>query len=155
RNRVYVSIVGETNSIWVIDEKQNKLLDTIDNIGKNATGMALSKNKDKIYVTLLGSDEIAVVDLASKKVVDQFPSGGEAPINIVTDGKRLFVSNRKSNNVTVLSLEGKLLQTIPVGEGPVGIEYDPARNRIYTANRGSGTTSVIDAATYKEIAALP
>src|SRR5690625_4510799 len=78
RNRVYVSIVGDPSSIWVIDGKKNELLYTIDNIGKNATGMAFSKNKDKIYVTLLGSDEIAVVDLASKKVVDQFPSGGEA-----------------------------------------------------------------------------
>ncbi len=155
KNLVYVSDVGDESTIWVIDGNKNEFLYEIGNIGKNVTGMVLSEAKDKIYATVLGDNSIAVIDLASKSVAKSFPSGGEGPINIASDGYRLFVANRKSHNLTVLDLDGKLITSIPTGDGALGIDYDAKTNRIYAANRGSGTATIIDGKTYKVIKDLP
>ena len=80
------------------------------------------------------------------------PSGGEAPVNITSDGNRLFVANQKSGTVTVLESDGKLIKSIPTGAGAIGIAFDPLKNRIYSANRQTGTTTIIDAKTYEVLA---
>ncbi len=153
KNLIFVSNVDENSNIWVIDGKTNTFLYDIPNLGKNVTGMAFSPKKDKIYITILGDNKIGVVDIASKSLERTFESGGEGSINIVTDanGERLFVTNRKSHNLTVLSNEGKLLKTIPTGEGAIGIAYDAKTDRIFSANRDAGTTTIIDGKTYEII----
>jgi YVTN family beta-propeller protein len=103
-------------------------------------------------VTNTGDNTVAVVDVQSRKVQRTFPSGGEAPINIVSDGERLFVANQKSGTVTVLDKDGKLIKSIETGDGAIGITYDPVKSRIYSANRQTGTTTVIDATTYQVLA---
>jgi YVTN family beta-propeller protein len=152
KNIVYVSDVGQPSSIWVIDGKTNKFLHAIENVGPTTTGMAFAGATDKIYVTNTGDNTVAVVDVQSRKVQRTFPSGGEAPINIVSDGERLFVANQKSGTVTVLDKDGKLIKSIETGDGAIGITYDPVKSRIYSANRQTGTTTVIDATTYQVLA---
>lgn len=146
-NLVYISDVGDPSSIWVIDGKTNKYLHSIENLGKTATGMTFLNGTDKIFLTVIGDNAIYVVDTKSKQVEAKFPSGGEAPVNITTDGERLFVANQKSGTVTVLDGKGNLLKSIPTGAGAIGIAYDGVKGRIYSANRQTGTTTVIDAKT--------
>lgn len=153
-NLVYVTDVGDPSSIWVIDGKTNTFSHLIPDLGKTATGMAFAKTKDKLYVTVMGSNAIAVIDTKTRQIEKSFSSGGEAPINIASDGKRLFVTNQKSGTVTVLDTDGKLLKSIATGEGAIGIAYDGVKNRIYSANRQTGTTTVIDAKTYAVLADL-
>src|SRR5690606_38724296 len=88
------------------------------------------------------------------KIEKTFRSGGESPVNIVSDGTRLFVTNQKSGTLTVLDAEGQLIKSIPTGAGAIGVAYDPIKNRIYSANRQTGTTTVIDGASYEVIADL-
>ncbi|ERJ59108.1 MAG: YncE family protein [Sphingobacterium sp.] len=146
-NIVYVSDVGDPSSIWVIDGKTNKYLHSIENLGKTATGMSFLNGTDKIFLTVIGENAVYVVDTKSKQVEAKFASGGEGPVNITTDGERLFVANQKSGTVTVLDGQGTLLQSIPTGAGAIGIAYDGVKQRIYSANRQTGTTTVIDAKT--------
>src|SRR5690606_27367362 len=154
-NIVYVSDVGDPSSIWVIDGKTNTFSHLIPNTGKTTTGMTFVDGKDKIYVTNMGEDAIAVINTKTKAIEKTFPSGGESPVNIVSDGKRLFVTNQKSGTVTVLDTEGTVLKSIETGAGAIGIAYDPVKNRLYSANRQTGTTTVIDANTYAVLADLP
>lgn len=153
-NLVYVTDVGDPSSIWVIDGKTNTFSHLIPDLGKTATGMAFAKSKDKLYVTVMGTNSIAVINTKTRKIEKSFASGGEAPINIASDGKRLFVTNQKSGTVTVLDTEGNLLKSIETGAGAIGLAYDGVKNRIYSANRGTGTTTVIDAKTYAVLADL-
>ncbi|MBE8712778.1 hypothetical protein C4F49_03690 [Sphingobacterium sp. KB22] len=155
KNLIYVSNVGDPSDIWVIDGKTNTVLHTIENTGKTTTGLAFNDKKDKLFVTNMGTNEVAVIDLASKKVEKSFSSGGESPVNIVAEGERLFVTNQKSGTVTVLnSKTGEVLKSIPTGEGAIGIAYDKKTNKIYSANRSTGTTTVIDGKTYAVLADL-
>ncbi|WP_437921108.1 YncE family protein [Sphingobacterium sp. LRF_L2] len=153
-NLVYVSDVGDPSSIWVIDGKTNTFSHLIPDLGKTATGMTFLGKHDKLYVTVMGNNTVAVIDTKTRKIERSFDSGGEAPVNIVSDGKRLFVTNQKSGTVTVLDKEGKLLKSIAAGEGAIGIAYDPVKDRIYSANRQTGTTTVIDGKTYEVLADL-
>jgi len=155
KNLVYVTDVGDPSSIWVIDGKTNKFSHLIPDLGKTVTGLTFAGSKDKLYITVMGDNSIAVVDLKSRKIEKTFPAGGESPVNITSDGKRLFVANQKSGTVTVLDTKGTLLKTINTGAGAIGIVYDPIKNRIYSANRQTGTTTVIDAGSYAVLADLP
>lgn len=153
-NVVYVSDVGDPSCIWVIDGNTHTFSHLIENTGKTTTGMAFVNGTDKIYVTNMGENAIAVINTKTKAIEKTFPSGGESPINIVSDGKRLFVTNQKSGTLTVLDTDGKLLKTIETGAGAIGVAYDPVKNRIYSANRRTGTTTVIDADSYQVLADL-
>lgn len=154
-NLVYVSDVGDPSSIWVIDGKTNKYLHSLENLGKTVTGMVFAPGTtDKLYVTVMSDNAIAKIDAKMRKVEKTFPSGGEAPVNIASDGKYLFVANQKSGTITVLDDNGKMIHSIPTGAGAIGIAYDAVKNRIYSANRQTGTTSIIDAKTFQVVADL-
>lgn len=155
KNLIYVSDVGDPSCIWVIDGKTHTFSHVIPNTGKTTTGMTFVDGKDKIYVTNMGDNSIAVVNTVTKQVDKSFPSGGESPINIVSDGQRLFVTNQKSGTLTVLDKDGTLIKSIETGAGAIGVAYDPVKNRIYSANRQTGTTTVIDATSYAILADLP
>lgn len=153
-NKIYVSDVGKESRIWVIDGKTNTLEKVIENTGASTTGLALDKKGEKLYLTNLGTDEIAVLDLATEKIVKTFPAGAEGAINLVLDEKtnRLFVANQKSGGVTVLdAASGELLKTIPTGEGALGIRLDPKNKRVFVANRQAGTVTVLDSSSYEVI----
>jgi len=152
KNLVYISDVGDPSSIWVINGQTNTYSHSIQNTGKTTTGMAFLKGTDKIYVTNMGENAVAIIDVKSGKIEKSFPSGGESPVNIVSNGKHLFVTNQKSGTLTILDGKGNLVKSIPTGAGAIGVAYDPVKNRIYSANRQTGTTTIIDAKTYQVLA---
>lgn len=156
-NLVYISDVGDPSNIWVIDGKTNTYKYAIENTGKSTAGIVLSPDGKLLYVANMGTNEVGVIDLESKKLVKSFPSGGESPTNITLDAanSRLFVSNQKTGDITVLNVkDGSLIKSIKTGEGALGVAYDPLKNRIYSANRQTGTTTVIDGSSYAVIANL-
>jgi DNA-binding beta-propeller fold protein YncE len=85
---------------------------------------------------------------ASANLEDDSPEGA------ASDGKgRLFVNNEGKNTIQVLDAKSmKVLQSWPIApcDGPTGIAYDRASNRVFA---GCGKTSVVvDAATGKVVA---
>jgi PQQ-dependent catabolism-associated beta-propeller protein len=69
---------------------------------------------------------------------------------------RVFVTNEKSNNVTVIQAASqKVLATIPVGQRPRGITASRDGRRVFVANSNSDNLSVIDAASLRVIDTLP
>jgi YVTN family beta-propeller protein len=58
-----------------------------------------------------------------------------------------WVTNGGGRSVTVLDLVNmRTASTIPVGDRPVAVAVNPAKNEVYVANAGSGTVSVLSAA---------
>jgi YVTN family beta-propeller protein len=69
---------------------------------------------------------------------------------------RVFVTNEKSNNVTVIeALSGKVLATIAVGQRPRGVANSTEGGRVFVANSNSNNVSVIDTASLKVIDSFP
>lgn len=81
----------------------------------------------------------------------------DTPEGAAGDGKgRIFVNNETRNTIQVLDAKTmKVLASWPIApcDGPTGIAYDPASNRIFS---GCSTTSVVvDAASGKVVATIP
>ncbi len=70
---------------------------------------------------------------------------GPGPIAMTLDGDRLFVSNRDSDNLTVVATgTDTVVATIPVGDAPAGIAIRPDGSELWVANRSAGTVSIVN-----------
>jgi len=157
-NVVYASSYAREGIIWVIDGRTNTFSHLIQNVGNGPTGMALDATTNRLFVTNMTANEVAVIDLKSRQVVERFPAGGERPTNIAFDARtgRLFVANQGPGTVTVLDSKagGKVLATVTTGAGALDVDFNPAANLAYAANRGAGTVTVIDGASYQVVGHL-
>ena len=81
----------------------------------------------------------------------------DSPEGAATDGKgRIFVNNEGTSTIQVIDLKAmKVLSSWPLApcEGPTGIAYDKATNRILSGC--SKTSVVLDAASGKVVATIP
>ncbi len=155
-NTIYTSVIG--GRIWVIDGATNTMRGIIENVGRTTVGLALDRTANRLYAANLGDNEVVAIDLTTRRVVARYATGGERSSILAMDaaGKRLFVTNQTTGDVSVLSTEdGKVIQTVKTGAGALGVVYHPTENRIYVANRGDQTVTVIDGASYGVISQLP
>src|ERR1700687_5706063 len=59
----------------------------------------------------------------------------------------IYNTNRNADTVSVVSRATfRVIDTIPVGQRPIGIAVNPARTLAYAANSGSNSVSVISTA---------
>jgi len=81
---------------------------------------------------------------------------GEAPVDVVSGGQRLYVANWNDNTVSVVDLlAGSVVQAVAVGQRPTGLALHHATKRLYVANFLGDTVSVIDTTTLSVIASVP
>ncbi len=69
---------------------------------------------------------------------------------MTTDGRRAYVANHKSDDVSVIDTATKaVVATVAVGTEPVGVAVSPNGAHAVVANAGAGSTtvSVIDTTT--------
>ncbi|QSQ22249.1 hypothetical protein JY651_45185 [Pyxidicoccus parkwayensis] len=66
-------------------------------------------------------------------------------------GTRAYVTGMGSNNVVVMSPNGARLGQVSVGEGPTGIVFDAARQRLYVLNRFEASVSVLGTDRLREL----
>lgn len=155
-NTIYASDTQEEGKIWIIDGNKDVLEGYIENTGIFTTGLAFDTQTNKLYATNMGTNEVAIIDPKSKKVVKKFASGGESPINVAIDeaGRRLFVTN-SSTGLTILHADsGELLKVVKFKGGSLGVQYAPTANKIVVANRESGKTAIVDGKSYEVVAEL-
>ncbi len=118
--------------------------------------LQFSSNGRLIYVVCEGSDEVRVVDTATRKVVASIPVG-RVPRGIASspDGRTLYVTNSWSDNVSVIdAAQMRVVETLPAGFEPTGVVVDSSGTTLYVANRLSSDISVIDLKTGREIKRL-
>lgn len=66
-------------------------------------------------------------------------------LKFTPDGKQVWVSNARSNSVSVFDTQSRqLLGTIEVGAVPVGILMTPDGQRAFVANTNANQVTVID-----------
>jgi PQQ-dependent catabolism-associated beta-propeller protein len=89
-------------------------------------GMALSPDGKTAYVGLGRANHVAVVDVASRKVMDYVLVGKRAwGLAVSRDGKRLYVANGLSDDMTIVdTTTRKPVRTIRVGRVPHTVVID-------------------------------
>lgn len=97
------------------------------------------------FVNVESAGEVAVVDIAARKVLRRIPLAPcRGPTGSAYDARdaRLIVA---CQGVTVLvdPSAGKVVQALPTGQGADGVVYDPVRRLAFTPAGRDGTLSVI------------
>jgi len=109
----------------------------------------------RIYIS--HGTHVVVLDADTQEKVGDIPdTQGVHGIAIANESGRGFVSNGRTNNVTMFDLKTlKTLGLIPAGTNPDAIIYDPASKRVFAMNGRSGNITAIDAADGKVVGTIP
>ncbi|MFC0337053.1 40-residue YVTN family beta-propeller repeat-containing protein [Kushneria avicenniae] len=144
-NTLYVTGVGDKSVLWVINGEDLTLTDTIEGFGVWATGLAVDHDNKRLYVSTMKDNAVRVVDMDSHKIIAQWPTGGDGPLNLALDGEKhqLYVTNSNSGDVTVLDTEnGEVVDTLKSGDGTLALMLEG--DRLYVTNRKAKTVTLFD-----------
>lgn len=134
---------GGGKNISVIDPATDKVVATIDVKGKPET--AVSDGEGKIFINNEDKSEIEVVDINTMKLINSWSMApGESPSGLSIDRttKRLFAGCDNKLMMVIDATNGKIVDSLPIGDGCDGTAFDPSINTAYSSN-GDGTLTVI------------
>ena len=129
----------------VIDSKDGSIVGTLDLGG--APEQAVTDGNGHIYVDLEDKDQIATVDAKALKVTAHWDLGGKGggPGGLAFDVKNHVLFSTCHNPATMVmlsSVDGKILDALPIGTGTDGATFNPKTMEAFSSN-GDGTLTVI------------
>ena len=109
-------------------------------------GIDLDRGTGQILVTTENPNRLLIIDPKSREILRDYETKGESSHMVTrsSDGKRAYVSNIGTRNVSVIDLETGNVELIPVGERPEGSDITKDGKTLYVACRESHVISVID-----------
>lgn len=134
---------GRSNNISVIDPATNEVVVTVALPGKPE--LAVSDGHGKVFVNLEDKNQIAEIDAGANKVITTWPLGTcEEPTGLAIDvaHMRLFSVCSNKKMVVVDSADGRVVATLPIGDGPDGAVFDPQTATVFSSN-SDGTLTVV------------
>lgn len=156
---VYVStLVSPTDptvlagSVLVINERTNRVVDTIQNVGNLPFSMSLDPLRGRLFASNYFQGSMAVIDLRTDTVTTQvnFPKGFAADTPAVDPvNGMVYVNDFDEGTEWVVSEKtNALVATISVPDAAGGIAVDPIRGLVYAGSEapGAGSLAVIRAA---------
>jgi len=114
--------------------------------------VAVSPDGARLYVVCEGTNELAVYDLGSRKILRRI-AVGHVPkgLALSADGKRLWVTNSWSDTVSEIDASSLAVErSLPAGFEPTSVAVDRDQRFLYVANRISDDISIIDLASGAE-----
>jgi len=158
-----VKTTGE-NPDAILYEPATRQVFTFNGRGKNATvfnaetlevtgtipmggkpEFAVCDGKGRVFVNVEDTHELLAINARSRTVDARWPLKPlEEPSGLAIDiaHQRLFSVGRNKLMAVVDATNGKLVKTLPIGEGCDGAAFDPGTGRTYASN-GEGTLTVI------------
>ena len=133
---------GRSNDATVFDAATGEIAKTITLGGKPE--FCAADGKGKVYVNIENTSEVVEIDSQKLEVAKRFSlKPGEEPSGMGFDAEhhRIF-SGCGNKMMTVLDAEsGKVIATVPIGQGVDGNGFDPATGLAFSSN-GEGTLTV-------------
>ena len=141
-NRVF-TLNGDAHSSTVIDPKEGKLITNIALGGKPEYGAPAGDGK--VYANLTDTNEVVEIDAKTATVARRWSTAPcKQPVSMAIDTAhhRLF-SGCRSGVMAVSDYQaGKVVTTVPIGQGVDGAGYDAASGNAFASN-ADGTLTVI------------
>jgi DNA-binding beta-propeller fold protein YncE len=141
-NEVY-AFNGRSQSATVISAASGKVVCTIPLGGKPEFARA-DPETGRVYDNLEDKSEVVAIDVKTHSVVNRWPiAPGEAASGMAIDVKnhRLFLGCDNHLMVMLDSETGKVLASVPIGDGVDGAAFDP-ETKLAFASCGDGTTTI-------------
>ena len=129
----------------VINASDGSIAGTVDLGG--APEQAVTDGKGKLYIDIEDKDNIAVVDAKTLAVTGHYSVEGKggscAGLAFDVKNQILFASCHNPHTMVVLSAkDGKILDTLPIGNGTDGAAFNPATMEAFSS-QSDGTLSII------------
>ena len=101
--------------------------------------------KGRLFINVEDKNEIAVVDIAARKLITRYPMPGcQGPTGLaLTADGRLISSCRNGVAKIVDSGTGKEIASLAIGQGPDAVFQDAGRAQAYIPSGRTGTLAVI------------
>ncbi len=134
---------GRSSNVTVIDGKTNAVVGTIAVDGKPE--FSATDGKGNVYFNVEDKSEISFINAKTLKVEKTWSvKPGEEPSGLAIDVVNHLLFSVCGNKLMVISdaVAGKVITTVPIGDGPDGASYDPSLKRAYSSN-GEGTLTVV------------
>lgn len=165
-NVYYVVTLNDDATLSVVDPLfgfgGSKLLALVT-LPSRGYDWALMENQDRLFVSMPESDQVAVVETASWKVIDTLsPGPSPARLALQPDEQYLWIAYEVmgiegvESGVAVATARGlEIVAQITTGFGPHDLAFSDDNRYAFVSNAGSGTVSVIDVRTLKKIKDVP
>ena len=140
--RVFTFNGGSSNAT-AIDVDSNTIAGTIPLDGKPE--FAVSDRQGNIYVNIEDKSTVAAFNAKSLKVLHTWPlAPGEEASGLAIDRahRRLFSVCSNKLMVVLDADSGRVVSTVPIGDGVDGAMFDPAMQLAFSSN-GEGTLTVV------------
>ena len=150
-NRIF-TFNGRSKDATVIEAGTAKVSSTIPLGGKPE--FAVSDGKGTIFVNIEDTHEVAVIDAAKAAVRKRYTlEGCEEPSGLAIDVARRRLFSVCANKVMVVSNPdaGKVIASVPIGEGSDGAGFDAERGLAFSSNGDDGTLTVVREAAGKYV----
>jgi YVTN family beta-propeller protein len=160
----YLYASGGNDNIIIRYAIRNNHLSVYDSIriGKawpvkiSVAGMALDDAKNRLYVVTKENNSLYVLDTQSKKVVSQYPLGGEGYTCLLSpDHKLLYISCWGCDKIVLFdTYQQKITGSVAVGDNPNDLCITGNGHYLFVANANDNNVSVIDTRQMKVIETL-
>ncbi|MCI0353712.1 MAG: YncE family protein [Acidobacteria bacterium] len=146
-SNMYVANSG-SNRVGVVSVASDVLVAEIP-VGATPVALAQTQGGDKLYSINRGSGDVTVIATVDRSIIKTI-TGLATPVWAVlsSDGARLYVLNQGDSTVTVMeTVTDTVLNTVtlPGGSAPTFMVFDPRLLRVYVANTGGNSVSIINA----------
>jgi YVTN family beta-propeller protein len=135
------------NTISIIDlEKRTKVGAISLGAYRRPHGMDLDPKTNRMVVTIENPHGLLLIDLAGRKVLRKYDTGGAAPhmVLLSPDRQYAYVSNTGSNTIGIVHLESGKVKTIATGGRPQGGALSPDGALAYITNSDGNSISILD-----------
>ena len=135
---------GRGQSATVIDAKSEKVVATIPLGGKPEFAKA-DPEAGRVFDNLENKNEVAAIDTKTHTVTNRWPiAPGEEASGMAFDAKnhRLFLGCGNQLMVMMDSASGKVLASVPIGEGVDGAAFDPGTQLAFASCGQSATVTI-------------
>ncbi|MFZ5814218.1 MAG: YncE family protein [Bacillota bacterium] len=148
----YVSCAGG-NTVAVIDIQAGEVIQSIAHPDfKFPHGMDVTHNNRWLWLVSTYSNRLFLISIPEHRVERVIPLHQTYThmVHLTPDGRRAYVANIGSNNITILDVASQSVIThIPVGRGPEGLAHHPDGKHVYVANQEDHNLYVLDAESHE------
>jgi len=134
---------AKSNDASVLDAITNQIIKNIPLGGKPE--FSVTNTKGLIYVNIEDKNEIKTIDATTLEVISTWNiAPGEEPSGLAIDLENNLLFSVCSNELMIIlnASNGKIVKTLPIGEGCDGVAFDPIKKLVFSSN-GIGTISEI------------
>ena len=156
RGHAVVPLPGNTLLVTSGNDGTVRVFDTVGKteltsiaVGKKPDAAILNPAKTQAFVMNATSGTVSVIDLATAKVVKTIPVKPALEFAAVGSDGMVYINNEGANEIDTVDtgrgIAGKPI-ALPGCEGPTGLGYDKAHNRLISSC-GNGKAAIVDLGT--------